>query len=99
MAAAKAHVAKFREIAKSFDVVARHANANLNLSTNVSPKRPQDRFKRVIESFERKDVGERRMSGIGGEFGEIEELLGRVAEEKNDVLRSRDEEKAARGAK
>eukprot|EP00171_Calliarthron_tuberculosum_P001527 IDg1527t1 len=52
--------------------------------------------KRLIESFAKDDARERRMSGIGGAVGEMEELLGRMLEEQEGRTRARDAEKAAR---
>lgn len=50
------------------------------MSTAVTDKRIQDMFKRVVDNLERKDVAERRMLGIRGGVGELEELLGSMME-------------------
>ena len=37
------------------------------------------------DAFERRDAADRRLSGVGGEIGELDELLGMMGEARNDM--------------
>lgn len=62
----------------------------------VTGKRFQGRYKTLMGGLEKKDRSKRRMSGIGGEVGELEELLNGMLEEITDILHSQNNEKMAK---
>ena len=96
VAAANAHVAGYGEIQKSFAVATENANCNPSLSAKVTAKSLQDRYKKLLENFRRADAADRRMSGVGGEMCEMDELLGMMEEARNDVQEKQSALKLAR---
>eukprot|EP00171_Calliarthron_tuberculosum_P017460 IDg17460t1 len=85
VSAAKAHLAPFGDVLKRFATAAERANKNQNLKNKVTTKRLQDRFKKLMDVFEKKDASERMMSGISGQIGEVEDLLGSILEAQKDL--------------
>lgn len=90
-----AYVAKYAEFQSSFSEAAEPANLKPSLSAIVTCKRRQDRFKKLIHSFERKDILERRMSGFGGEVGELNEISGEILEAQKDIKKAKECTKVA----
>ena len=80
----------------SFAQAAECANQNPNLTSKVNCKHLQDRFKKLMDSFRLKDNWERRMSGIGGDVGGLDELLEEMLEAQKDLKKNRDESREAR---
>lgn len=85
VSAAKAHLVPFGEAHKRFSTAAVRANENPNLSAKVTSKRLQDRYKNLIEAFEKCDTGERVMSGVGCEVGHIQDLMGAMVDTQKDL--------------
>ena len=83
--ASKAHVASYGEIHKKFATAATKANLNKNLSVRVTAKSIQDRYKKIQDAFDRRDAKDRRLSGVGGEIGELGGLLSMMAEARNEI--------------
>jgi len=52
-----------------------------------------DRFKKIQDAFDKKDAAERRMSGVGGEVTEMEEILGMMAKMKDSSTKEQNAEK------
>ena len=99
VSATQDHVAKYGEVQMSFAQAAKRANQNPNRTAKVICKRLQDRFKKLMDSFRRKDNWERRMSGIGRDVGDLHELLGAMLEAQKDLKKNRDESRVAREEK
>lgn len=89
MATAKAHIASFGETRKRFDQAAARANENPGLREKVAWKSVQDRFKRLQEVHTKRDRWNQRASGVGGEVGEMEEVLSSMRESKEDIKEKR----------
>ena len=49
-------------------------------------KSVRDHYGRIQEKFDKRDNCERRMSGIGGEVGETDELLMEMRQARDDIL-------------
>lgn len=96
VSASKAHIAPFGEVLSRCAEAAHRANANPNLSAPVSSKRLQDRYKKLMDAFAKKDRQERMMSGIGGEVGELNELLGELLEAQEDLRATKDADRASK---
>ena len=60
------------------------ANENPNFGHKVTGKIIQDRFKKLLDNYSRRDGRDRNMSGTGGELGELDQLLGDLLEAKRD---------------
>jgi len=82
VSAARAHVAPNGATRERFDIAARRSNATKKLSCTVTWKAVQDRYKRLQQRYNTRDAIDQQMSGIGGEVGEMEELLSTMKEEK-----------------
>ena len=85
VSASKAHIASFGTKRERFAVAAERANANPAMKTSVSSKSIQDRYVKLQTLFDRGDAAQRKMSGVGGEVGELEELLGEMQEARDDL--------------
>lgn len=85
VAAAKAHVAPTGETRERFEIAAAKANATKKISTNIAWKPLQDRYKRLQGTYDEEEATESRMSGLGGEVGEKEELLAGMREDREMV--------------
>jgi hypothetical protein len=85
VSASKAHIASFGTKRELFAVAAERANANPAMKTSVSSKSIQDRYVKLQTLFDRGDAAQRKMSGVGGEVGELEELLGEMQEARDDL--------------
>jgi len=100
VAACKAHIAPTGETRELFELTACKANATKKLSSSVTRKCLQDRFKRLQGRFDKDNLAQRRMSVIGGEVTEIEELLSLMREDRNGIAAKRNakrEKKELRG--
>ena len=78
--AAKAHIAPNGEVRERFQIAASKSNATKRLCNVVTWKAVQDRYKRLQGRFDKYDNIESRISGVGGEMGEAEELLSTMRE-------------------
>jgi hypothetical protein len=85
VSASKAHIASFGTKRELFAVAAERANANPAMKTSVSSKSIQDRYVKLQTLFDRGDAAQRKMSGVGGEVGELEELLCEMQEARDDL--------------
>ena len=99
VSAAKAHIAGCGDINNRFAQAASRANLNKKLSQKVTAKSIQDRYKKIQHGFDRRDAADRKLSGVGGEIGELDELLGMMAEGRNDVEKEKMAVKAAQEEK
>ena len=82
-----------------FAQAADRANQNPNLTGKVTCKPLQDRFKKLMDSFRRKDNWERRISGIARDVGELDELLAAIVEPQKHLKKNRDDSRVAREEK
>ena len=89
VAAAKAHIAPNGATKERFETAAKKSNATKRLSCAVTWKSVQDRYKRIQSRFDERDKIDGLMSGVGGEVGEMEELLSAMREARQDLLNSR----------
>ena len=56
-------------------------NLDRKLSQKVTAKSVQDPYKKIQDAFERRDAAaDRRLSGVRGEMGELDKLLGMIGE-------------------
>ena len=107
VAAAKAHISVFGEKGGRYAKAAENANGNTALLSKVTGKSIQDRYIKLQAAFDKGDAKEFKMSGMGGEVGEIEELLAMMKEARDDLdkqqkaetdaKKERDEEKERLG--
>lgn len=89
VAAAKAHVAPNGATKERFETAAKKSNATHRLSCVVTWKSIQDRYKRIQTRFDERDRVESLMSGVGGDVGEMEELLSSMKEARQDFRNNR----------
>ena len=89
VAAAKAHVAPNGTTKERFETAAKKANTTKRLSCPVTCKSIQYRYKHIQGRFDDHDRVDALMSGVGGEVGEMEELLISMREARQDMLESR----------
>jgi hypothetical protein len=85
VSASKAHIASFGTKRERFAAAADRANSNPDMRTNVTSKSIQDRHVKLQALYERDDAAQRKMSGVGDEVGELEELLGSMQEARADL--------------
>lgn len=85
VAASKAHIAPHGETMARFKEADIKANANPSFAHSVNAKSIQDRFLRLVEDFETRDAQDKVMSGVGGEIGEVDALLGDIVEARKDL--------------
>ena len=85
VAAAKAHIAPLGRTRERFEIAESKANASSKLATEVTWKAIQDRYKRLQSRFDRNERVEAAMTGVGGEYGEMEELLNTMREARQDL--------------
>lgn len=90
VAAARAHLALNGATKERFDIAAKRSNATTKLSCTVTWKAVQDKYKRVQQGFDERDAVDQRMSGIGGEVDEMDELLMGMKEERADFRAHKD---------
>ena len=83
-AACKAHIAPTGEARERFEIAASKSNATKKLSSRVTWKALQDHYKRLQSKHDDDNRVQRRMSVIGGEVSEIEELLSVMKEDRGD---------------
>ena len=101
--AAGAHLAAFGETRGKLQEAAGKVNENAAVHEKVSWKTVRDCYKHILDQLDKRDICERRMSGIGGEVGQLDELLMDMQQAREDLLatmtaektgqRERDEEK------
>ena len=85
VAASKAHIASHGETMARFKAATNKANANPSFVHSVNAKSIQDRFLRLVEDFETRDAQDKMMSGVSGEIGEVDALLGDIVEARKDL--------------
>ena len=95
VSAANAHVAAFGENGKRYGDAASNFNANPSVFQTVTWKSVRDRYKRLQEQFHKSDNANQRLSGVGGEVGEIEELLMEMREARDDLAVQKTAKKTA----
>jgi hypothetical protein len=95
VAASKAHIASFGNKRDLFTVAAGRANANPAMNTTVTSKSIQDRYLKLQTFYDRGETAQRKMSGVGGEVGELEELLGAMQEARADLEMKQTAERSA----
>jgi hypothetical protein len=93
--ASKAHIASFGTKRERFSAAAERANSNPEMRTNVTSKSIQDRYVKLHALYERDDAAQRKMLGVGGEVGELEELLGTMQEARADLETQKTAERSA----
>ena len=95
VSAANAHDAACGENGKRYGDAASNFNANLTVVQTVTWKSVRDRYKRVQEQFDKSDNANQRLSGVGGEIGEMEELLMGMREACDDLAVQKTAKKTA----
>ena len=95
VAATSAHLAAFGETRGIFQEAAGKVNANATMHEKVSWKSVCDRYKRIQDQFDRRGSCERRMSGMRGAVGELNELWMHMRQAWDDVLATKAAEKTA----
>lgn len=98
VAAARAHIAGFGETRRKFENVAANVNENPSMNQKVTWKSVQDRYKRLQADFDKSDKRNQMMSGVGGEVGELEELLMEMREARDDMDSKKGADRAAQKA-
>ena len=83
--AANAHDAALGENGKRYGEAAGNFNANISVVQTVTWKSVRDCYKRLQEHFDKSDNANQRLSGVGGEIGEMEELLMSMREARDDL--------------
>lgn len=83
--AADAHVAPHGDSLLRFELPFRKANEKPHFNHEVSAKNLEDRYKKLIDDFAKKDSRDRLISGTGGEIVESDQLLGDILEAKRDT--------------
>ena len=83
--ASEAHVAPHGEALSSSETAALKANANPNFTHKVTGKHIQDRFKKLLDQYAKRNGQDSVHSGVGGEIGELDELLGDILKAKRDL--------------
>lgn len=66
-------------------MASKNANNNEGLTAKTTIKSIQDRYKKLQDTFDRRDGKDRVMSGAGGEITEVDEVLGAIAEAKEGI--------------
>ena len=84
VAAAAAHLAPHGKIHTRFEKAAEAAKANPNFTPQVTGKSVQDRFKKLLDDFASRDAKDSNLSGVGGEIGELDDLLCDMLEARRD---------------
>ena len=95
VAASSAHLAAFGETRATFGQAAAKVNENEAMKEKVTWKSVRDRYKKIQEKFDKRDNCERRISGSGGEVGEMDELLMEMKQARDDILAQKACEKTA----
>jgi hypothetical protein len=95
VSASKAHIASFGTKRERFAAAAERANANPEMRTNVTSKSIQYKYVKLQALYKRDDAAQRKMSGVGGEVGELEELLGTMQEARADLETQKTAERSA----
>lgn len=85
VAAATAHSAPNRNVLRFFESFAERVSANLKINQPGSAKRAQDRYKRQQNAFEKSKRRDEIRSWVGGEVGEMIELLRTMKEARDDA--------------
>jgi hypothetical protein len=65
------------------------------MKTAVTSKSIQDRYVKLQKIYDRGDAAQRKMSGVGGDVGELDELLAGVQEARDDLQTNRAAERSA----
>jgi hypothetical protein len=65
------------------------------MRTKVTSKSIQDRYVKIQAIYERDDAAQQNMSGVDGEVGELEELLGTMQEARADLETQKAAERSA----
>ena len=68
-----------------FEIATSKANSSSKLATEVMWKALHGRYKWLLSRFDRKEREEGATSGVGGEYGEMEELLSTMREAIQDL--------------
>jgi hypothetical protein len=95
VAAAKAHIASFGTKRERLAAAAERANANPTMKTAVTSKSIQDRYVKLQKIYDRGDAAQRKMSGVGGDVGELDELLAGMQQDRDDLETNRAAERSA----
>jgi hypothetical protein len=95
VSALKAHIASFVTKRERFAAAAERAHENPEMRTNVTSKSIQDRYVKLQALYERGDAAQRKMSGVGGGVGELEEILGSMQEARADLETQKTAERSA----
>lgn len=94
--ASEAHIAPHGETASRFDAETQNCLANPNFTREVTGKCVQDRFKKLLEDFEKREKDDHNRSGTGGEIGKIDKLLGEMSQARKDVDTAKNRSSAER---
>ena len=89
VAAERAHIAPNGATKERFETASKKANATRRLTCPVTWKSVQDRYKRIQARFDEHDKIDGLMSGVGGDLGEMQELLSSMKEARQDLLNSK----------
>ena len=93
--AAGTDLAAFGETRGKFQEAAGKENENAAVLEKVSWKTVRDRYKRIQDQFDKRDSCERRMSGTGSKFGELDELVMDMRQARQDLFATKTAEKNA----
>lgn len=72
-----AHTVAYVENSERFMNVAKHVNENHTFSYHVTSKSIDYGYELIEDKFNKKDARDQLMSGVGGEVGDLDELLER----------------------
>lgn len=79
------HAASYGETSSCFEQAATRFNANSRMAVNVNCKIVRDRYKRNQEQLDKVENGNQNMSRVGGEVGEINELIMKIRQKRDDI--------------
>jgi hypothetical protein len=83
------HIASFGEKGERFLQASVKANSNALFSWKITAKSLQDRYLKLQSEFDKGDNANRLLSGVGGESGELEELLSEMRKTRQDLEKSK----------
>ena len=70
-------------------------NANAVVVAPVTWKSVRDRYKRIQEQFDKADNANQKMPGVGGDVGEMDELLMEMRQKRDDIAAEKTADKDA----